>query len=198
MKSDAPTTKSIIAFFETHAQSEQAVAKLEENGFDMKSISIIAMNLVAVESVKGYYTVADYMKKWALIGAFYGGLWGLLFGATTYSIPFFGPILISGPLTTITVALACAVALGIVSALGAALYNIRLSAKHKLKYETEIKAGKYMLLTQGDSKMIDQAREILEFHIPKEFAAVTEWELSLKKAKEVVIKEPEAINLDKL
>lgn len=198
MKTHTSTTKSIVAFFETHEQSEQAVNKLYEKGFDMESFSVIAMNLFAVENVKGSYSVLDRMKKWGRIGAAYGAFWGLLFGANIFTIPFIGHLIIAGPLTVIIVTIACAGTLGILSALGAALFSIKAPPKHSLKYETEIKAGKYMLMAEGDNAMIDKAREILEFHIPKEFSLVTEWDLSLKKAQEIITKQPEVINLEDL
>lgn len=40
------------------------------------------------------------MKYWGKIGAFWGGLWGLLFGSAMFAIPGLGPIpiLVAGPL----------------------------------------------------------------------------------------------------
>ena len=192
----APANKTLIAFFDTHAESELAIAKLHDNGYDMKSLSIIALNLCAVENVKGYYTVFDRMKKWGEIGAFYGGFWGLLFGAATFFIPGIGPIIIGGPVAALVVALEGAVAVGSVSALGAALANIGIPEKHILKYETEIKAGRYMLLAHGDESQIEMAREVLEIHVPKSFSDVTEWELSRTKAVDLQQKHTRHLNLD--
>lgn len=188
MKTSVSNTKSLIAFFETHAEAEQAITTLNDEGYDMQLFSIIAMNLFAVENVKGYYTKVDTMKKWGQIGAFYGGFWGLVFAASTFSIPFFGPILIGGPLTTLIVTLVCALIVGTISALGAALLNTVLHKKHKIKLETEIKAGKYMLITQGDDKMVETAREILEVQVPKAFSFATEWDLSKNKLQDIANK----------
>lgn len=174
MKTNVSNTKSLIACFETHAEAEQAITTLCEEGYDMQLFSIIAMNLFAVENVKGYYTEVDTMKKWGQIGAFYGGFWGLVFAASAFTIPFLGPILIGGPLTTLIVTLVCALTVGTISALGAALINMSLHKKHKMKFETEIKAGKYMLLTQSDDKMVETAREILDIQIPKGVSFITE------------------------
>lgn len=198
MEKTAQHPKSLIAFFDTHDESEQAVAKLHENGYDMESLSIIALNLCAVENVKGYYTVFDRMKKWGETGALYGGFWGLLFGAATFFIPGIGPILIAGPVAAIVVALEGAAIAGGVSALGAALISIGIPEKHVLKYETEIKAGKYMLLAQGTKEQIGHAQELLGIHIPKEFSNVTDWELSRNRAAAIQHKEPESFNLDNL
>jgi uncharacterized membrane protein len=167
MKADAPTKKTIIAFFETQAQSETAIVKLSENGFDMQSLSIIAMDLCAVETIKGYYTLLDRMKKWAKIGAVYGAFWGLLFGANVFTIPFIGHLIIAGPLTVIVITIASAGAVGILSAFAAVLSGFIFPGKQHLKYNTEVKAGKYALLGQSDEKMIDKAREILKIRLSK-------------------------------
>ncbi len=38
------------------------------------------------------------MKYWGKVGAFWGGLWSLLFGPGLFAIPGIGPILPAGPL----------------------------------------------------------------------------------------------------
>jgi uncharacterized membrane protein len=171
-----PQPESLVALFENHAQAAQAVSKLHENGFDMKSLSIIAVDLCAVENIEGYYSTVDRMKKWGEIGAFYGGFWGLLFGAATFFIPGIGPILIAGPIAAIVVALEGALAVGTLSAIGAALVSLGIPEKHALKYETEIKAGKYLLLARGDKMQINDARALLHVHLPKESAGETDWD----------------------
>lgn len=198
MKTDTPSTKSIIAFFETQAQCEQAVSKLYDKGFEIDSFSIIAMNLCAVESVKGYYNTYDRIKKWGKIGALYGAFWGLLFGANVFTIPFIGHLIIAGPITVIAITIACAMGVGILSAFGALLFSLNPPKKHQLKYDTEIKAGNYMLLAKGGNATIDKAREILEFHIPKDISIVTEWEAFKDKAQQIITKQSETINLDNL
>ena len=193
-----PYHESLVALLDNHAQAEQAVAKLHEHGFNMKSLSIIAVDLCAVENVEGYYGTVDRMKKWGEIGAFYGGFWGLLFGAATFFIPGIGPILIAGPVAAIVVALEGALAVGALSALGAALVSLGIPEKHVLKYETEIKAGKYLLLARGDEKQIYHAREILEIHLPKEFAENSDWDKSQKLAIEIHSKGSENAEQDVL
>ena len=46
----------------------------------------------------GYYNTGDRMKHWGKLGAFWGGIWGMLFGAAFFAIPGLGPILVAGPL----------------------------------------------------------------------------------------------------
>ena len=45
----------------------------------------------------GLYNTGDRMKHWGKLGAFWGGLWGMLFGAAFFVIPGLGPVLAAGP-----------------------------------------------------------------------------------------------------
>jgi hypothetical protein len=88
---------SIVATFETHRQAEAAVKELERSGFDMRKLSIVGKGHHSEEYPVGFYTAGDRMLSWGGIGAFWGGLWGLLVGAAFFWIPGFGPIAAAGP-----------------------------------------------------------------------------------------------------
>ena len=65
------------------------------------------------------------MKYWGTQGAYWGGLWGMLFGAAFFAIPGLGPMLVAGPLVAwIVGALEGAVVMVGLSAFGAGLYSI--------------------------------------------------------------------------
>ena len=87
-----------VAIYNTHDEAEQAVKTLERGGFDMKKLSIVGKDYHTEEHVVGYYNTGDRMKAWGRIGAFWGGLWGLLFGAAFFFIPGIGPVVLAGPL----------------------------------------------------------------------------------------------------
>jgi hypothetical protein len=91
----------------------------------MKKMSIVDKDYHSDEHVVGYYNAGDRMKYWGKQGAFWGGIWGMLFGAAFFVIPGLGPILVAGPLVAwIIGALEGAVVVGGLSALGAGLYSI--------------------------------------------------------------------------
>jgi len=74
-----------------------------------------------------------------------------------------GPILVAGPLVTWVVgALEGAVVVGGISALGAALYSIGIPKDSVVKYETAIKAGKYVLVAHGTADEVANAKKIIE------------------------------------
>ena len=89
---------AIVATYKSHTEAESAVKELQQSGFDMKKLSIVGRDYQTDEHVVGYYNAGDRVKYWGTLGAFWGGIWGLLFGSAFFLIPGVGPILAAGPL----------------------------------------------------------------------------------------------------
>lgn len=110
----------------------------------------------------GYYTTGDRMKSWGGIGAFWGGIWGLLIGAGFFLIPGVGPVLVAGPfLAALVGALESAAVVGGVSALVAGLVSLGIPKDRAIKYEAEIKADKFVLAVHGADEELERAHAIL-------------------------------------
>jgi len=155
--------KAVIAVYNTHPEAEAAVKELQRGGFDMKKLSVVGKDYHTDEQVVGYYNAGDRMKYWGKLGALWGGLWGLLFGAAFFWVPGIGPLLVAGPLVSAFVAaLESAVVVGGLSALGAALFSIGIPKDSVLRYETAIKANKFLLMAHGTAAEVAQAKEILQ------------------------------------
>ena len=153
---------SVVAIFETHNQAEDAVRELQKDGFDMKKLSIVGKDYHTDEHVVGYYNTGDRMMYWGKLGAFWGGFWGLLFGSAFFWVPGIGPLVVAGPLVTwIVGALEGAVVTGGLTALGAGLYSIGIPKNSILKYETEVKNGKLLLVAHGTADEVQRARDLL-------------------------------------
>jgi hypothetical protein len=153
----------VVATFNSHTGAEAAVKELQKSGFPMKKLSIIGKDYHTEEHVVGYYNTGDRMKYWGKLGVFWGGIWGLLFGAAFFAIPGIGPILVGGPLVTwIIGALEGAAVVGGVSALGAGLFSIGIPKNSVLRYETAIKGGKYLVIAHGTTDEVAKAKEIIE------------------------------------
>src|SRR5580693_8112977 len=88
---------SVVAIFKSHVEAESAVKELQKAGFDMKKLSIVGRDYHTDENVIGYYNASDRMKYWGRAGAFWGGIWGLLFGSGFFLVPGIGPLLVAGP-----------------------------------------------------------------------------------------------------
>ena len=141
---------SLVAIFESHNQAEDAVRELQKDGFDMKKLSIVGKDYHTDEHVVGYYTAGDRMMYWGKAGAFWGGFWGLLFGSAFFWVPGIGQVLVAGPLVMwIVGVLEEAALVAGISALGAGLYSLGIPKNSIVKYETEVKNGRLLLVAQG-------------------------------------------------
>jgi uncharacterized membrane protein len=166
-----PETNSVVAIYETHSQAEEAVKELQRSGFDMKKMSIVGKDYHTDEHVVGYYNAGDRMKYWGKQGAFWGGIWGMLFGAAFFAIPGIGPVLVAGPLVAwIIGALEGAVVVGGLSALGAGLYSIGIPKNSVVKYELALKSDKFLLLAHGTTDEVAKAKDIMQTTHPVEVA----------------------------
>jgi len=155
-------TNAVIAVYDAHSEAENAVKELQRSGFDMKKLSVVGKDVHTDEHVVGYYNAGDRMKYWGKMGAFWGGLWGLLFGAAFFWVPGVGPLLVAGPLTAwIVGTLEGAVVVGGLSAVGAGLYSIGIPKDSVLKYETAIKTDKFLLVAHGTAAEAAKAKNIL-------------------------------------
>ena len=153
---------AVVAIYESHAEAEAAVKELQHSGFDMKKLSIVGRDHHTDEHVVGYYNAGERMTYWGKMGAFWGGVWGLLFGSAFFWIPGLGPLLVAGPLVTwIVGALEGAVVVGGVSAIGAGLYSLGIPKNSILQYETALKTGKFVLIAHGTAEEAARAREII-------------------------------------
>jgi hypothetical protein len=154
---------SVVAIFAQHSGAENAVKELKDSRFDVKKLSIVGSDYHSNEDVVGFYNIGDRMKYWGKTGAFWGGLWGMLFGAAFLVIPGIGPIIAAGPIVAwIIGALEGAVMVGGISALGAGLFSLGIPKDSVVKYETSIKAGKFLLIAHGTADEVQQARNVLQ------------------------------------
>ena len=154
---------SVVSVFNTHPEAEEAIKELQKAGFDMKKLSVVGKDYQTDEHVVGYYNTGDRVKYWGKLGAFWGGLWGLLFGSASLFIPGVGPLVVGGPLVLwIVGALEGTTFVGGLNAFGAALYSIGIPKDSILKYETSLKSDKFLLIVHGTRKEVEKAKSILE------------------------------------
>ena len=156
------TKSSVVAIYHSHDKAEAAVKELQKSGFSMKNLSIVGKDYHSEEQVVGYYNTGDRMAFWGKLGAFWGGLWGLLFGSAFFFIPGIGPLVVFGPLVGwIVGALEGAVVVGGLSALGAALFSVGIPKDSIIKYEKALKADKFLVIAHGTPEQVKTAHSIL-------------------------------------
>ncbi len=135
----------------------------KQSNFPIQQVSLVSQNLQSERTVHGFITTRDVAKSGAGIGAWTGGLFGLLVGAAFLWVPGFGPLVVAGSLASILLggiegALAGAAGGGLLGALA----GWGISKEHILKYEDQIKGGKVVVIAHGSAEDVANARRILE------------------------------------
>ena len=154
---------SVVGIYNVHTEAETAVKELQKSGFEMKQLSVVGKDYHTEENVVGFYNAGDRMKFWGKLGAFWGGLWGILFGAFFMVIPGVGQLVVLGPLASMIVgALEAAIVTGGLSALGAGLYSLGIPKDSIVKYETALKSDKFLVIAHGSVGDVARAKSILE------------------------------------
>jgi hypothetical protein len=149
----------VIGVFDSHDQAEDLVRKLIDAGIPPAHISIIAKDLQARERVTGYVTMGEMAKELAGMGAWVGGLFGLLAGATAFLwLPAVGPLIVLGPLVAGAIG---ALEGGLVGGLIGAIFGERLERDRVLKYEQDIQAGKVLVAVHGTPDELARVRSLM-------------------------------------
>jgi uncharacterized membrane protein len=159
---DSAQEHSVVAIYHSHTLAEGAVKALQKAGLDMKRLSIVGKDFHTEEHALGFYTSGDRIKFWGGRGALWGSLWGMLFGGAFFFIPAIGPLVVMGPLVGwIVGALEGAAVGGAVGVFAAALTSIGIPKDSVVKYELEVKAGKFLVLVRGTAEIIEHAHVVL-------------------------------------
>jgi len=155
-------SQSTIGTYETMEAAEIAVRALDKGGFPIRQISIITQDMQSERGVQGYITAGDVAKQTAGVGAWTGGLFGILMGAAFIWVPGFGPLLVAGAFAAVLLGGVEGAAIGAAAGgvLGA-LAGWGVSKQHILKYEEQLKAGKYLLVAHGSDNEVRRAHTLL-------------------------------------
>ena len=156
-----------VAVYATHEDADSAVKALQKAGFDLHNLSIVGKDFRTEEHALGYYNTGDRVRFWGRTGAFWGGLAGILFSSAFLIIPVVGHVIVLGPLVASLIGgLEGAAVAGGTSALFAALVGLGIPKDSVVQYESEVKAGKFLVLAQGTTEEVARAREILAVASP--------------------------------
>lgn len=152
----------VVAVYASHNSAEDGVRKLAAAGFDMKAISIVGHNYHSEEHPVGYFNAGDRARFFGKLGAFWGGLAGLLFGSALLFVPVVGHLIILGPLAATIVGGVEGAALGGgFSALVGALTALGVPKDSVLRYESALKADNFLVMVHGDAATLESARTLL-------------------------------------
>ena len=155
-----------VAVFDRHQDAEAAIRELQHVGFDMKKLSIIGRDYHTEERAVGFYNGGDRVRHWGKLGAFWGGIFGILFAPAFFWIPGIGPIPTGGLIGSILMgtvegAAVGAAVVGGTSVLAAALAGMGIPKDSVIRYEADLKANKFLLLATGSAGEVERARGLL-------------------------------------
>lgn len=154
---------SVAAIYDSHEFADEAVKNLLKEGFDAKDLTVVGMDYHTEEHPVGFVSTGDRVLYWGKCGAFWGTMWGLLFGSALFFVPGAGPLVFSGWLaSTVLGGLEGAVVGGGIGALSAALTFAGLPKESVIRYESEIQAGNFLLMVKGRRDDLARARKLLE------------------------------------
>jgi hypothetical protein len=165
---ETPVGSSMVAVYRDHAAAEQALRQLHQAGFAMDDLSIIGRDFEMSEEPVGFITAGDYAKAGAETGTWFGGLFGLCIGAAFLILPGIGPVVVAGPIvTTVLGAIEGALAGSALGYLAGALVGWGIPRDRAIKYETQIKGGKFIVVVRGLPEVITRARSLLATQAPE-------------------------------
>jgi hypothetical protein len=147
-----------VSIFSTHHDAEAAIKTLSAAGFDMKDLSIIGREYHTEEHPVGFVNTGDRMFSYGKYGAFWGTVWGLLFGSAFMLVPGVGPFVFAG---YIVAAIEGAFLGGGLGVLAGALTSIGVPEGSVVKYEAALKAGSFLLIARGSPSEVQRAKDIL-------------------------------------
>lgn len=62
-------SNSTVSVYSSHVEAESALRELQQPGFDMKKLTIVARDYHTDEKAVGYYNAGDRMTYWGKLGA---------------------------------------------------------------------------------------------------------------------------------
>jgi hypothetical protein len=152
-----------VAMYRSHTDAEGAVKELQRAGFDMRRLSILGKDFHTEESPVGFYNTGNRMAFWGKLGAFWGSLWGIMFGSALFMIPVVGHVIVLGPLVAAFAgALEGAAVGGSAGVIGGALASLGIPKDSVVKYAEKVAAGEFLILAHGTPNEIERAKGILQ------------------------------------
>jgi len=151
-------TDHTVAVYATHTQAENALKTLNSSGYNLKNLSIVGQNYASEEQPVGFVNTGERMWSWGKYGAFWGSIWGMLFGSAMLFIPGVGYFMFAGWLVAIIEGAAIG---GGLAALVGALISLGIPKDTVVEYETALKAGSFLLLAHGSEAEVKRAKELM-------------------------------------
>jgi hypothetical protein len=153
---------SVVAVYPDLAAAEGAVRQLHETGFDLGDLSIVGRDIQETEEPCGLVSRGDYVKAGAETGSLFGLLSGLCIGAGFLVLPGIGLVVVAGPIASALLAgIEGALAGTALGSLAGALVGWNVPKDRAIKYEEQVKGGKFLVFVRSVPEVVARARSLL-------------------------------------
>lgn len=153
--------QAVVALYDAHKPAADAVREMERSGCDLQWLSIVGRDYETESDTFGAAPLDRRAKAWDRRSAFWAGMWQRLNGSAMFMIPGLGPLLAAGPLVGwVGAALERGTPADGITALGAGLQRIGIPRERAVHYEARLRAGNYVVVTQGFPAEVSRAGRI--------------------------------------
>jgi hypothetical protein len=153
---------NVVAVYPDQSAAERAVRQLHEDGFPLDDLSIVGRDVQVTEEPDGLVSRGDYVKAGAETGSLFGGLSGLCIGAGFLVLPGLGLVGVAGPIGAALLAgIEGALAGTALGGLAGALVGWDVPKHRAIKYEEQVKGGKFLVFVRSTPEVIARARALL-------------------------------------
>src|SRR5580658_5955601 len=164
-QAETQSASSVVAVYPDHTTAERAVRQLHEAGFALGDLSIVGRDFQVTEEPYGFVSLGDYAKAGAETGAWFGGMFGLFIGVGFLILPGLGLVVVAGPIAAALLAgIEGALAGTALGGLAGALVGWGVPKDRALKYEKQVKGGKFLVLVRSIPEVVARARSELAIH----------------------------------
>ena len=166
--------KRAAGLFHSRNRAEKAVRDLNDSGYDMQNVSIVAKDADQIDGIETTEEVGnkvdDGATAGALTGGALGGITGLLVGLGTLAIPGVGPILLAGAAATTIATTLAGAGIGVAAGgLVGALVGLGIPEERAKVYRDSVKDGSFLVMANGTPTEIDRVDAIMNRHGVDEF-----------------------------
>lgn len=154
---------SLSAILANHIDVSNALRELQRSGCDLTRISVVGKDAHTEGHAVGYYNTGHRLNYWGTLGAFWGGLWGMLSGSAFFVVPGIGQVLVAGPLvSSIVNGMEDSPLIPPKDALSTGLFHAKMPKDRLAIYETAIRGSKFGLFAHGASFETFSIGEVLK------------------------------------
>jgi hypothetical protein len=162
-KMNARKNDIAIAVYDWHSRAERAVFALRRAGCNMKRISVVGRYDEDQERVLGFLNTSDRVRILGKLGAFWGGLPGMLLDSAEVFIPVRGYVFVLGTFAAAKISsLQSTIMFGDTNALAGAMSAIGIPKESASRYETALNANEFILVAHGDEQDVCRVGELIE------------------------------------